>query len=239
MGGLVLFGGVLAAWTLSSGSSQQPPAVATGTEASAADPLDESPSEVFRAVLRAHASLPHFSASFRQTYQNPTYADRRTLTGSLDLERVGYALLDYDDALDPDYWSAEGTTWEIDHDQRVVVPAAEESLALELLHRLLLGDPELTKSMLVRFPSSELERLTEAGQRVLELKPKDPGARDDLRGVRVIVDVASRRVDGLVLYHPDRSTNAFEFTPVERAPRASSHALPASYAGVERLEDLR
>ncbi|MGB1700333.1 MAG: LolA family protein, partial [Nannocystaceae bacterium] len=104
-----------------------------------------SASTVLLSVQKFYDATADLQANFEQTYFNPAFGDRPTITrGLLRLKKPGKMVWDYEGKADPDFYADGDLLWVIEHDTRQVVSRAVS------------GDSEVAAAMKFLFGGQEL-----------------------------------------------------------------------------------
>lgn len=197
-------------------------------DALVADARDESVSVVALAATPASASTVLLSvqkfydastdlqANFEQNYFNPAFGDRATTTrGLLRLKKPGKMVWDYEGKSNPDFYADGDMLWVIEHDTRQVVSrsvSGDSEVAAAM--KFLFGGQELLREFKVRFAAkARADRYGDDGHHVIELKPKLKSSA--YKGLALVVDKITGRVDQFVVYNQDGSTNHFRLDKVK------------------------
>ncbi len=171
----------------------------------------EKASEVLTLVQAFYDATKDLSASFKQTYWNPTFASKTVTRGDLRLKKPGMMVWDYDGKTEPDYYADGKKMWIVEHDTRQVVSSAvEENSDLAAAMKFLFGGQTLIKEFKVRYTqdSKKIAKYGDADHYVLDLKPRTKNPH--YKGLLLSVHATTGRVDSFVVYNQDGSSNYFE-----------------------------
>jgi outer membrane lipoprotein carrier protein len=179
-------------------------------------PVPASASVVLQSVQKFYDATADLQANFEQTYFNPAFGDRPTTTrGLLRLKKPGKMVWDYEGKSNPDFYADGDTLWVIEHDTRQVVSRAvsgDSEVAAAM--KFLFGGQELLQEFKVRFAAkARADRYGDAAHHVIELKPKLKSAA--YKGLALVVDKTTGRVDQFIVYNQDGSTNHFRLDKVK------------------------
>lgn len=175
-----------------------------------------SASAVLQSVQKFYDATADLQADFEQTYFNPAFGDRPTTTrGVLRLKKPGKMVWDYAGKGDPDFYADGELLWVIEHDTRQVVSrsvSGDSEVAAAM--KFLFGGQELLAEFKVRFAAkARADRYGDASHHVIELKPKLKSSA--YKGLALVVDKITGRVDQFIVYNQDGSTNHFRLDKVK------------------------
>lgn len=189
---------------------------AASSAAVAPDAVAATASEVLLTVQKYYDATSDLQARFEQTYFNPAFGDQPTTTrGDLRLKKPGKMVWDYEGKAEPDFYADGKRLWVIEHDTRQVVSrSVDGDSEVAAAMKFLFGGQELLREFKVRFAApARAERYGDAQHHVLELKPKAKSTA--YKGLALVVDKATGRVDQFVVYNQDGSTNHFRLEQVQ------------------------
>lgn len=174
----------------------------------------EQASEVLLIVKGFYDGAKDLEAKFEQKYWNPTYNDTHTAKGKLQAKKPGKMVWDQRDEQDPDYYTDGNTLWMVEHDTRQVIKTdasnmSEISAAIQLLFE---GEKLLRDYDVEYADAKRAKRYGDADHYVLELDPK--AKKQHFKGLVLVVHASTGRVDGLVVYNTDGSSNYYKFSKI-------------------------
>lgn len=198
----------------------------------------EHASEVLLIVKGFYDGTQDLEATFEQHYYNPTYGESHTAKGKLVAKQPGKMVWDQRDQQAADYYTDGKTLWMVEHDTRQVIKTKVDGKSeINAAVQLLFGGEQLLREYHVEYANAQrVERYGDADHYVLRLAPKQ---KRSFKGLVLVVHASTGRVDGLVVYNHDGSTNYLEFsnirTNVGIADERFEYQRPANY--VETIED--
>jgi outer membrane lipoprotein carrier protein len=174
----------------------------------------ERASEVLLMVKGFYDGANDLEAKFEQHYHNPTFGESHEATGKLEAKKPDKMVWDQRDDADADYYTDGNTLWMVEHDTRQVIKTnvsgnAEVTAAVQLLFD---GERLLREYEVVYADAKRAKRYGDADHYVLKLRPKKKS--EHFKGLVLVVHASTGRVDGLVVYNTDGSTNYYEFSKV-------------------------
>jgi outer membrane lipoprotein carrier protein len=209
---LALIGGV--AWL---GTALQRPApthssVELATEEPARRP--EQASEVLLTVKNFYDGVSDLEASFEQYHYNPKVGESHEGTGKLEAKKPNKMIWDQRDDAGADYYTDGNTLWMVEHDTRKVTKTnvIGKSKLTAPLQWLFDGEKLLSEYEVDYADPEQAKRYGDADHHVLKLRPE--AKSKPFKGLALVVDASTGRVDGLVVYNNDGSNNYYEFSDV-------------------------
>lgn len=162
-------------------------------------------------VQNFFAQAQDLQANFKQTYYKASLSVLAHSKGVLKIKKPKRMFWDYAGTAQ-DIYSNGQEVWFVEHDTRQVVSStlsAKDNVNVGL--RFLFGDKALLRDYLVRYASgSKLKRYGDAQHWVLQLKPRRRSPH--FKGLILVVDKQSSRVDRFVVYNHDGASNYFELS---------------------------
>lgn len=153
-------------------------------------------------------------AKFEHHYWNPTFDDHHTVKGKLAAKKPGKMVWDQRGDLDPDFYTDGNTLWMVEHDTRQVIKTNIDGKSeITAVVQLLFDGEKLLREYEVDYAQAKrAKRYGDADHYVLELKPKRK--KQQFKGLVLIVHASTGRVDGLIIYNTDNSSNHYEFSKI-------------------------
>ncbi len=176
----------------------------------------EKASEVLTLVQAFYDATKDLSASFKQTYWNPTFASKTVTKGAMRLKKPGMMVWDYDGRTEPDYYADGEKMWIVEHDTRQVVSSEVEGNSdLAAAMKFLFGGQTLVREFKVRYTrdAKKIAKYGDADHHVLDLKPRTKNPH--YKGLLLAIHATTGRVDRFVVYNQDGSSNYFELSGLE------------------------
>lgn len=171
-------------------------------------------STVLAQVQKYHASLRDLRAKFRQTYYKPKFSALTPLEGVLEIKKPNLMKWDYG-GQNHDIYANESWFWIVEHDSKQVVttrvgPQDDINVAMKFLF----GGKALLRDFLVRYASDKrVARYGDASHHVLQLKPRKKNSH--YKGLLLVVDAQTGRVDDFLVAFTDGATSFFELSEVQ------------------------
>lgn len=174
----------------------------------------EAASEVLLMVKGFYDATSDLEAKFEQHYYNPTFGESRKATGKLEAKKPGKMVWDQRDQSDADYYTDGNTLWMVEHDTRQVIKTdignkSEITAAVQLLFN---GDKLLREYKVDYASDKRAKRYGDADHYVLELRPTRKSTH--YKGLVLVVHASTGRVDGLVVFNTDGSSNYYRFSKI-------------------------
>jgi outer membrane lipoprotein carrier protein len=166
-------------------------------------------SQILAKVQAFYASASDVQASFRQVHYKPETAAAAPVTGMLKVKKRGKMILDYDGDT-PDLYLNGRDMWQIDFAMRQVsTMTLDEDPSMTAGLSFLFGGEEILRDYLVRRAANDRQKkYGDADHVVLQLKPRKHN--EHFKGLIFGVHVQSGRVDRVIVYGHDGSTNQFD-----------------------------